>query len=377
MDTTANLKPNSFSALHQLLFNISDPESVNELLIMTISSIYSIAQANEAVIALLNEEKVRGFRIVTTGDAKPGESTAIPIDRKGSTTELIQRLAKQKTSITPASEVLTLDEWSELFTTKDNQSYLGVPIQDRNGVVGFILLASQEKDVFDIDRANAINVLGLQVHTLIRLFNERDALKKQAEQDLARLRRNLHDGLQASLTGLTYSTKALKTALEDRDYAQASQLTDELLANTEIVLLELRYILNSTNPERILNGNLASLLAPYQKVIQRIGIQLQLDVDAFDEIMTQQRETCYRIIQESLNNIAKHSKATWASVQLVRSGNQRFKLTIRDNGSGFDMQQVKEGEGLTNIRSRASQLHAELSISSQPQRGTTIEMSWK
>jgi signal transduction histidine kinase len=86
-----------------------------------------------------------------------------------------------------------------------------------------------------------------------------------------------------------------------------------------------------------------------------------------------QRKNLFLIFKEALNNAAKYSKATQVDLLVSKRGNE-FTFTIRDNGAGFEMEDVKAGNGLTNMKERAKMLQAKLSISSAKGEGTTIEV---
>ena len=83
----------------------------------------------------------------------------------------------------------------------------------------------------------------------------------------------------------------------------------------------------------------------------------------------------YRIIQELLNNIIKHSDATEAIIQFVKEGN-RLNITIEDNGKGFSGQINTKGMGLTSVKERVQYLKGVLSIDSETLLGTTIMMEF-
>jgi two-component system NarL family sensor kinase len=83
----------------------------------------------------------------------------------------------------------------------------------------------------------------------------------------------------------------------------------------------------------------------------------------------------YRVVQELLNNTMKHASATEALVQLVREGN-RLNVLVEDNGKGFDtaLLEKQTGAGWTNIRSRIEYLKGQLELSSDPGKGTTVNI---
>ena len=81
----------------------------------------------------------------------------------------------------------------------------------------------------------------------------------------------------------------------------------------------------------------------------------------------------YRVIQELLNNIVRHSLATEVLLQINRHENM-LSITVEDNGVGFDPAYLKDnkGIGMQNLTSRVEYLNGELNIDSQPEKGTSI-----
>jgi signal transduction histidine kinase len=84
----------------------------------------------------------------------------------------------------------------------------------------------------------------------------------------------------------------------------------------------------------------------------------------------------YRILQEAMNNIAKHSKATLVSISLMRKKDDRIELVIEDNGIGFAMESIKKGLGLGSMRERAELSGGSFDNESVKGRGTVIRASW-
>jgi signal transduction histidine kinase len=83
----------------------------------------------------------------------------------------------------------------------------------------------------------------------------------------------------------------------------------------------------------------------------------------------------YRIAQESLNNIVKHSQATEANIDLFLA-KDKYTLQVSDNGRGFNILQTRPGIGLDAMRERAQMVGAALEIDSEPGRGTKITVTW-
>jgi signal transduction histidine kinase len=106
-------------------------------------------------------------------------------------------------------------------------------------------------------------------------------------------------------------------------------------------------------------------------------VPVELEVEGTCVIPPEVKIALYRIAQESLNNIAKHSGASRAQIALHCQPHQ-VNLDIVDNGHGFDMNQVAPGSfGLGNMRERASHIGATLKMQSKPGEGTEITVIWQ
>jgi len=84
----------------------------------------------------------------------------------------------------------------------------------------------------------------------------------------------------------------------------------------------------------------------------------------------------YRITQEALNNIVKHSQATKVEI-VFRSNRKLAGVTIQDNGRGFDTQNTKDGMGLHTMRERAHHIGATFEVRSVRGEGTMVSVTWK
>ena len=88
------------------------------------------------------------------------------------------------------------------------------------------------------------------------------------------------------------------------------------------------------------------------------------------------RRNFYLIFKEAVNNLAKYSRASNAFVMISNRENN-LKMTIRDDGNGFEMSTVKAGNGLLNMQQRAETMKASFNFESIPGEGTTIDLEFK
>ena len=111
---------------------------------------------------------------------------------------------------------------------------------------------------------------------------------------------------------------------------------------------------------------------------QARNISIVLDTLQFDEslLSAPKQLMTYRIIQEQLNNVLKHSQADHVSIRISQSGGI-LHLVINDNGVGFDSQQMQQGLGLNNIRNRLEIVRGNMQIESEPGGGCTLMIAFE
>ena len=134
--------------------------------------------------------------------------------------------------------------------------------------------------------------------------------------------------------------------------------------------------------------NLSHRLTPYSKeevslkniieiliepILKAKLFEISLHVDPFENnvVDNDMQTNLYRIVQEQLTNILKHAQASKVKI-LVRLTKEEIKLTIADNGKGFDMLTLKDGIGLENIKRRAEMFSGKCEIKSSPDNGCEL-----
>ena len=206
-----------------------------------------------------------------------------------------------------------------------------------------------------------------------REMSRLDAEARRAEeQERRRLSRELHDEAGQSLLALR-----LQLELIERDapkplrprLAQARAIAESSVA-------ELRRIISALSPavlERLgLEAAVRHLVARFGKM-HAAGLRVRISMPS-RKIPRETQEVIYRVTQECLQNIAKHSQATHVNLSLVAADN-RIRLSVADNGAGF-CEETAESKpmsfGLAGMRERAALLGGKLIVRSQPGKGTTV-----
>jgi len=99
-------------------------------------------------------------------------------------------------------------------------------------------------------------------------------------------------------------------------------------------------------------------------------------VDLSHKLTLQFRQNLFLLYKEALTNVARHARASRVEINVLQQ-DQSWRLSVHDNGVGFDPQVSHSGNGLKNLRLRAVKLSGVLTIESQPGRGTTVSLSAK
>jgi len=222
------------------------------------------------------------------------------------------------------------------------------------------------------------------VGTLTDISSEKQKTKEQLETILktednerSRISREIHDGLQQTLTISALNMEFAKKEI-DKLSVRARSKFETGWDYLQKSIAESRTVAHSLMPKAIVDFGLvsacSSLIMQYNDSIEHVNFQFQENLGE-ERIPDKNVElTLYRILQEALNNIVKYAEASQVSVQL-RSYEDIFMLTIEDNGVGFDMANVQArgtGFGLMSMQNRIDAISGHLEIDSAPGRGTVV-----
>jgi signal transduction histidine kinase len=196
------------------------------------------------------------------------------------------------------------------------------------------------------------------------------------EEELRRLSRELHDDLTQRLAALSLDAALIERQLNPVQPQVAQNLKD-LRTNLAEVAEEVHDLSRQLHPSILDDLGLAQAVqAECASFTKKTGIALTFMPDAIPGSVPQPLALClYRIIREGLQNIAKHSQATAASITL-QGLSDGIHLLIQDEGIGFDTKEVKKkaGIGLSSMRERVRLVNGTLSFKSKPGQGTAIEV---
>jgi signal transduction histidine kinase len=199
----------------------------------------------------------------------------------------------------------------------------------------------------------------------------------------SRLARDLHDAVTQSLFSASLIAEAVP-ATWAIDAAEGEELLGELRQLTRGALAEMRTLLLELRPAALVETGLADLLRQLaEAAMGRIGIPVTVTAEDAPALPPDVHVALYRIAQEAVNNVVKHSRATKAGLTLRSTDGppghgQSLELMIADDGRGFNLEGVPPDHlGLGIMRERAEAIGAKLQVESKRDRGTTVRVLWR
>ena len=233
-------------------------------------------------------------------------------------------------------------------------------------------------------------VCGFFGYTIQQVERERDRNQQLVEelqatqkklQELAvleernRLARDLHDSVKQQVFAISMQLSAARASLDETDQAFLSVVQAEKLAQQAGT--ELTTLIHQLRPQPLESKTLPAALRDYVTEWSRQNkIDTSLNVDDDLSLSPNVEQALFRVAQEALANVARHSYATRATVELI-SVDSEILLCIGDNGEGIDMQHLQTGVGLQSMRERLAQIGGSFHVRSEKGAGTQISAKWR
>ncbi len=202
------------------------------------------------------------------------------------------------------------------------------------------------------------------------VLSQQQVIEEEREKEKRRISRELHDGILGSLFGLRISLDSLN----DDDDNESKQKRAEYIREIQKIAEEIRLISHQLNKDSQVDVDFTLLLEHFlSKKPEGISIQLKIPhpID-WEYIENNIKINIYRIIQEAIANIYKHSQATSVEI-LIHKLKNRLIIEIKDNGKGFDPNNSTAGIGLKNMKNRSRTMKGKLSITTSSE-GTLIKL---
>ncbi|MBA2681331.1 MAG: GAF domain-containing sensor histidine kinase [Ktedonobacteraceae bacterium] len=253
------------------------------------------------------------------------------------------------------------------------KSLLLIPLLLNTAIIGFLGIRSIEARHYRPEEVELAQALAHQATLAVQLTHLAEQSRQAAIlEERNRLARDIHDTLAQTFTGIVVQLgAAARIAQAKREGAEnyierAQQLAREGLIETRRSVWALR---SDTVQDRDLQSILKQLA---QQIASDTSLNVQISIQGIPHTLsTDVKQNLLRISQEAMTNVVKHAQAS--SVQIVVSFESAVvKLSIRDNGRGFDFGQPGTGFGLIGMRERAECINGSLTIDSSIGQGTEI-----
>ena len=194
-------------------------------------------------------------------------------------------------------------------------------------------------------------------------------LVRAQEEERRTLARELHDEVGQSLSAIMMEAGNAEAAPNPGEMRRRVASIASLAEKTLNVVRDLALLLRPSMLDDF--GLVPALNWHAREMSKRTGLNVRIAADAASGDLPDEHRTCvYRLVQEALNNAARHASARNLQVT-VRNESDRVRFSVQDDGSGFDKASVR-GLGLLGMEERVRRLGGTFQIDSQPGRGTTI-----
>jgi signal transduction histidine kinase len=365
----------AFDALSDVLLAVASERSVASILQKLVHAARELAGARYAALGVPDGEG--GFaQFITSGMSEKLIATMGPLPRThgllGAMLESERPYRTQDIHDDPRFK----GWWPRAHP--DMRSFLGVPIVSRSAVIGaFYLTEKLGAPEFGDDDERVIVMLAAHAATTIenaRLYERSRELSIVEERN--RLARELHDSVSQKLFGLVLSAESAATLL-DRDGEEARAELERLRDLAQEAMEELRSLVFELRPPNLESEGLAAALRKHVDVLRRVyRREISVEVTGRPRRAPELEREVFRIAQEALQNALRHADAASLEVGLEASDG-RLRLTVRDDGVGFDPQASgirSRRLGLTSMEERAEAIGGTLAIESRVGEGTTVRL---
>ena len=202
------------------------------------------------------------------------------------------------------------------------------------------------------------------------------------EEERTRIAQELHDGVGQSLSAIKYSMERAIEITRSGDVDAPLQLIESTIQRTQETIDSIRSIAMNLRPSILDDLGVVSAIHWFCREFADVyaDIEVHTNFTTSDRAVPERLATpIFRMVQESLNNVAQHANASSVFVAL-RANRDVLTLEVRDDGNGFDPKEVamstRKGHGLSSLRERAAKTGGTFALQSKRRRGTVLQVSW-
>src|SRR5699024_3594041 len=244
-----------------------------------------------------------------------------------------------------------------------------VPLLSGDESFGLLNVASPDTEQFAKDELDLLESVAFQIgSTLKRIELNAQEQENMIIRERQRLARDLHDSVNQMLFSIGITSHAAKN-LKDRE--KLSDAFDSIENTSKHAMSEMKALIWQLKPIGLEEG----IIDAIEKYAGLLGLELEVSVTGFYDVPDNVEIGLYRVLQEGLTNVRKHSGSSQAAISIVSKPDELL-IGIKDEGIGFD-QKEKSGYSysLGNMKDRVKKLGGNLDIQSKQGEGTSIKVS--
>lgn len=215
-------------------------------------------------------------------------------------------------------------------------------------------------------------IIGVLIYNYQRLTNEAKRFKEIERMRIV-IARDLHDDLGSTLSSIHIISQL---AVEEDHQPSSTKYFKQIADQSTRMMESMSDMIWSIDPDNDSEQKLISKMNEFvAEILEPKGIDYKFEGEESDLatfLDIHKRKNVFLIFKEALNNAVKYSGCSFVDLIILRNDNELL-LTIRDNGKGFDLVRVQQGNGLKNMRERAHEINATLELESSDQ-GTTVKL---
>jgi signal transduction histidine kinase len=301
------------------------------------------------------------------------EMTAIP----GETLSALVQTIGQTLKLPFVAIVLGEEEVIASVGAKTSEAPQSFPLVYQANTIGQLQVARRgNNEKFTVEEEHLLLNVARHAGTAVyaeqltnQLQRSRERLVTTREEERRRLRRDLHDGLGPQLATLTVKVGAAQNLLRT-DPDGANHLLDQVRAESQKAIMEIRRVVNDLRPSALDQLGLLSALREFVAQYQAGGTLITLYApDKLPPLPAAVEVAAYRIVTEAITNTVRHTQARICTIHLEIG--EMMNLKIDDNGNGL-AENYQSGVGLSSMRERAVELGGSFEIQSKPGQGTLL-----
>jgi PAS domain S-box-containing protein len=289
--------------------------------------------------------------------------------------EMMGKILADRESVFTSGQSVTGETTFPTVRGVRHYEYIKTPIHGSRDNIEYVVVNARDIT----ERKEAERALRDSEHRLRLLSSQ---LLAAQENERKRIAGEIHDSISASLSAIRFVVENIHD--QSKQAAVGPESLELLITRIEQTIEDTRRIMADLRPSVLDDLGIVPatqwFCREFQKTYSRICIEKQIDIEEsdFPDLL---KTPIFRIFQEALNNVAKHSKATFVNLCL-RKTDDGIELVIQDNGEGFDLEKAQSQEnsgkslGLTSMRERVELSGGSFSIESTGGKGTVIRAWW-